>query len=63
MQKRYCIVDNQIKYIRIYNRKNKIIKKQKQEKYRNVIKNIEQFFKKLFSVAKQIRNIITKILI
>lgn len=41
-----------MKYIRECDKKNRIIRKQKQRKYRKIMQNAEQFFEKLFEIAK-----------
>jgi len=51
--RRNCrIVNNWTKYIKACDKKNKIIKKQKYEKYCKIMQNAKQFLKKLFKVAK-----------
>jgi len=51
--RRNCrIVNNLTKYIKVCDKKNKIIKKQKRKKYCKVMQNAKQFLKKLFEIAK-----------
>ena len=62
MRRNCRIVVNWTKYVKIYHKKNKIIRKQKWDKFRIIMQRSKQFSKKIFEIVKWTRNTMTNIL-
>ncbi len=52
------IINDWTEYIQACDKKSKIIRKQKRSEYQEIMRNVEQFSRKLFKTAKWIRNAI-----
>ena len=62
MRRSCWIIDDWTEYIQAYDKKDKIIRKQKRSEYQEIMQNIEQFLKELFKTAKWARNAIANTL-
>jgi len=58
MRRNYWIIDDWTKYIQAYDKKSKMIRKQKRSEYWKIMQNVEQFSRELFKTAKWARNAI-----
>ncbi len=56
MRKSCQIINDWAEYIQAYDKKSKIIRKQKRSEYWKIMQNVEQFSRKLFKTAKWARN-------
>ncbi len=62
MRRSCWIINDWIKYIWACDKKSKIIRKQKRSEYWKIMQNVKQFSRKLFWIAKWIRNAVANIL-
>ena len=62
MRKSCRIINDWTKYIQAYDKKSKIIRKQKRSEYWKLMQNVKQFLRRLFKTAKWARNAVADIL-
>ncbi len=62
MRRSCWIINDWTEYIQAYDKKSKIIRKQKHNEYWKIMQNVEQFLKELFKTAKWARNAVTNTL-